>query len=329
MSSATPEVPDLPRRLLTYLRHALANDRLDYASPPAPIPGGFDTDTYRLELVGAGDVIPANLVLRRFRGFGTSDRALFEHAVQNAVAETGVPAPRAPIVCTDAGVLDGAFFLMEELPGTLLVDAPQDRSSVVLGHAHAALHDVDPAPVAAALTEAGIEGWTLDARLERLRDHASDHPWAYEPVEWLSNHRPPDPERLALCHNDFHKLNILVEGERITAILDWSGFLIADPAFDVATTLVLFSISAKHHIAAGLTPPVDLDQVLADYLAAYEADRLLDHSRLDYYRALRSTISLVRAAQGGANWYQPGMTEDLVAVVEGVTGNTLAVPAGV
>ena len=142
-------------------------------------------------------------------------------------------------------------------------------------------------------------------------------------------HRPPDPEQLALCHNDFHKLNVLIENDEVTGIVDWSGFLIADPAFDVATTVVIFSISAKHHIAAGMTPPVDLDQVVLEYLAAYEAVRELDHARLDYYRALRCLASLLRAAEGNAPWHVPGMTEDMVDVVREVSGLTLEVPAGI
>jgi hygromycin-B 4-O-kinase len=42
------------------------------------------------------------------------------------------------------------------------------------------------------------------------------------------------PERRALVHNDFHFNNILTDGERITAVIDWANALYGDPLYDIA-----------------------------------------------------------------------------------------------
>ncbi len=53
-------------------------------------------------------------------------------------------------------------------------------------------------------------------------------------------------QNASICHGDFHPLNILVKEGQVTAVLDWPGFSIADPVLDVAYTVVLLTIPAKH-----------------------------------------------------------------------------------
>lgn len=43
------------------------------------------------------------------------------------------------------------------------------------------------------------------------------------------------PEERALVHGDFGSNNVLTDGERITAVLDWENAKYGDPLFDVAT----------------------------------------------------------------------------------------------
>lgn len=42
------------------------------------------------------------------------------------------------------------------------------------------------------------------------------------------------PEQRALVHNDFHFNNILTDGQRITAVIDWANALYGDPLYDIA-----------------------------------------------------------------------------------------------
>ena len=116
------------------------------------------------------------------------------------------------------------------------------------------------------------------------------------------------------------------DGARVTGIVDWSGFLVADPLFDVAATIVLFSIAAKHRIADGEFPPADVDQIVHEYLGGYEARRSLDRTNLPYYLGLRSLTCLLQAADGVEGWQHPGMIADLEASVSKVSNIKVALP---
>jgi aminoglycoside phosphotransferase (APT) family kinase protein len=203
----------------------------------------------------------------------------------------------------------------------------------LLGRSHAALHALDPAPLIDALAQRGIGqgSWGLDARFGWLEGKALVHEWVRDVVEWLIAHRPPEPKRIAVCHDDFHPLNILVEDGRVTGVLDWPGFLIADPALDVADTLVLIAIPTKH-LGPALGMPalasVDTDLLARRYLDAYRAEQPLDGARLEYYRARRCVHALIQGAEGQAVWQHPGIVGDLVELIRGVTGIEVAPPAG-
>lgn len=47
----------------------------------------------------------------------------------------------------------------------------------------------------------------------------------------------------ALLHLDFHPLNVLCEGGRLSAVLDWANALAGDPRADLARTLTLLRVS--------------------------------------------------------------------------------------
>jgi len=325
---STTDDLDLAARLRSYLAAELGTGRLEYAEEPTALPGGYDTSTYRFALAEVEDRrLRGPLVVRLFSATADPRRAVFEAAVQNALANTGYPAPRSHLLCTDTSMLGGAFFVMDLLPGDQLLAAPPDLSSTVMGEAHATLHELDALPIAAALDAAGVIGYRLGGRFDSLEATAVELPWIGEAVDWLTANRPPEPARLAVCHNDFHKLNILYEEGAVTGVVDWSGFLITDPVFDVATTIVLFTVSAKHLTEAGDFEPADLDLVIEEYLAGYEARRPLDRTHLDYYRALRCMTLLLhwhRTDRGGP--LRP-MLDDFASTIRDVSGVAVELPS--
>ena len=108
---------DLEPRLLEYLRAALECPRVDYAEPLVPVSRGFDTEIFAFRLTGATPALSGPLVLRVLPPHHEPLRALRERATQNAVADMGFPAPRAPLASADPGILGGAFLVMERRPG--------------------------------------------------------------------------------------------------------------------------------------------------------------------------------------------------------------------
>ena len=303
--------------LIDYLRAELDRPALDYARPLTQLQGGYETCTYRFALSGAEREWADPLVLRLYPRRLPAINARWESTVQNLLAGAGYPVARAYTTCTDTSVLGGAFYVMQLLPGEPMLNAPLETVPGLLGRTHAALHDIDPAPFLDALRKRAFDErrYRLAGRLEGLQRRAAAHPWLHAAVDWLVGHAPPEPERLSICHGDFHPLNLLVQDGRVTGVLDWPGFMIADPVSDVATTIVLGTISAKHVL--GLTAS---EAFVEPYLAAYRSRRPLDLTHLDYHRARRCISALLEGAEGHDVWRRPGVVGDLVAYVEGVTG---------
>ena len=324
-------------RLLAHLRAAVGPE-LRFRTSPEALAGGYQNALFRLALDGAPEGLDGPLVLRLHPSHHAAGTVEREGVVQNALAAAGLPVARVRHVCPDTSALGGPFLLMDELPGEPLLRAPPEVLHEALGHAHARLHDVDPAPVVRCLREAGLDPDTLGLgnQIAWLEDRARDLPGIREGVAWLVAERPPDPspDRRALCHRDFHGLNVLAQDGEVTGILDWDGLLLADPALDVANTLLLLTIPGRHLapelVGLGMRPEaaaLDPDVVAARYLAAYRSGRALDTTYLEYYAALRALTVLVRGALGAANYRHPRVVADLVARIRGVTGVRVPPPA--
>jgi len=135
------------------------------------------------------------------------------------------------------------------------------------------------------------------------------------PIRWLLSHGPPEPDRRAICHGDFHPQNVLMSGNAVTGVLDWPNAVVADPAYDVAATRVILScapiemaaVPAVARLLARMMRPV----LLARHLAGYQRRRKLDRTTLAYYEAASCMRGLVRVAEarlgsaGGATALNP------------------------
>jgi aminoglycoside phosphotransferase (APT) family kinase protein len=324
------DVRTLSDKLIAYLRAKLGNPAIDFASPLMRLQGGYETSIYRFELDGASEELSRPLVLRLYPQFYGSRNAIWESTVQNGLAGQGYPVAQVYDVCTDMSILGGAFFIMDHLPGRPLAVAPPESVPGLLGKTHAELHNNDPAPLIETLSEKGIDddGYRLESRFDWLKGQAKELPWLRQAIDWLLEHRPPEPERLSVCHGDFHPLNILYADGEVTGVLDWGGFSIADPAYDVGNTVVLSTIAFKHLAASmdGL-PSIDFDLMVELYLAAYRTHRPLDSTNLDYYGVRRCVMSLAQGVEGQKVWQHPLIVRDLLAYILEITGIQITMPA--
>lgn len=309
--------------LITYLRAQLGNTSIGYDSPLTSMKGGYETHMYRFRLSGVEGELSRPLALRLYPPHDGPARAIWESTVQNALADEGYPVARAYLTCTDASILGGVFFIMALLPGELMITLPFETVPGLLGESHAALHRIDPGPLARSLRKRGFDerAYRFGRGLEELGEAAGRYPWLGAGVDWLVEHRPPEPERLSVCHGDFHPLNILVQEGQITGVVDWAGFMIADPVLDIANTIVLSAIPAKH-----LFSLPGVDEFPQMYLDAYRAHRPLDLRYLDYYQARRCIIALMEGARGHQVWQMPAVVEDLIGQVHNATGIRITPP---
>ncbi len=122
---------------------------------------------------------------------------------------------------------------MDFLSGKPMIFAPVETIPEILGKAHAALHRIEPESLIESLNEQGIDEnqCRLDNRFNILQNIADELPWIYNGVDWLMENRPSESGRLAICHGDFHPLNILIQDDRVTGVLDWPGFLMGGYVF--------------------------------------------------------------------------------------------------
>ena len=224
---------DIKENLLAHLRSELGNQQLTYVSPPTPVTGGFDTRIFSFQLKGAPNKLSRPLILRLF-GKSSQNRARFESAVQNVVADSGYPAPRAFFTCTDESVLGGSFMIMELMPGQPMFNMPIENVSEMLGKSHIHLHNIDVDFIRQALDVAGIrqDRYSIEDRLGWLVEgiESPDCEWLQPGLRWIIKNRPENPNRLVVCHGDFHPFNILTKDGEVSGVLDWSCFIVVRSA---------------------------------------------------------------------------------------------------
>lgn len=193
------------------------------------------------------------LVLRRYRDEGVC-RELGDPSrhfrVLRALSGSGVPVPTALWLEDDPALLGGAFFAMERVAGFVPVPWSAEGRAFLAAAGRgpigeqfvdvlARIHRVDvtsgafsflerPAP-GRAFALAQIE--LLAALVERYRDEPE--PILEDALGWL---RTTAPEAVAttLVHGDYRTGNLIYEGDRIAAVLDWEFAGLGDPMLDVA-----------------------------------------------------------------------------------------------
>ena len=330
LKNLTEGIDQISERFIDYLRNELDNTMIDYDEPLTQLQGGFETSIYRFKLKGVPKDFSKPLILRLYPRFYGIRNAIWESAIQNAIAGEGYPVPRAYLTCTDMSILGGAFFIMDFLLGEPLITVPLEVVPVILGKTHAALHNVDPRPLIRSLSEQGISknAYNLSSRLKRLKKRARKLRWIRGVIKWLKKNRPPEPEALSVCHGDFHPLNILMQNGKVTGVLDWGSFLIADPALDIACTIMLITVNSKHLFPALKLPFHSLDwEMLAEqYLDAYRSQRLLDSTHIDYYKVMRSANALLQGFEGQKILQHPLIVKDLIECIHKITGIQITIP---
>ncbi|PYM39944.1 MAG: hypothetical protein DME16_26965 [Candidatus Rokuibacteriota bacterium] len=244
---------DLASALLDYLRARLDERGLELPEPLTPISGGFDTRIFAFRLRGAASAFAGPLILRLLAPQHDPARVLRERVTQNTLAGLGYPAPRVLLACPDAAPLGGAFLIMERLPGAALLQAHYLNLSRVLVETQLRLHALDAETLLRAMDEEGRDSRatggpamsrdviTLEGHLAQLEARIARGALdGLRPaMAWLVEQRPPEQSRRVICHGDFHPHNILYSGGAVTGVIDWPNVVVAEPAYDVATTRII------------------------------------------------------------------------------------------
>ena len=300
------------------------------AEPPTRAGGGQDTTIHLVRFAGDGlpDEWARPLVVRIHPSPGRLDRARREAAIQAFCADHGYPCPRVLVTLAPGELLPLPVQVVERVPGVTMLAAVTGRPWSVgrlldtLGRLHARLHalPLDGFPVTGEGARHQARG-----RLNLPRDVVADR-GAHVPglaaalgrVEALLPRL--DRDELAVCHNDYHPLNVLVDGAE-AHVVDWTDAGPGDPHGDVARLLVLLRAAAAGAPRAPGRALLRMAEpwVVRRYLRAYrrEAPAPLDAERLALWEPVQLVHDWARAA------LIAGMGEDPPGDRAGPTG-----PAG-
>ncbi len=362
---------EISQRLLDDLRQRLDAPELVYLEPPEQILAGAENWIYGLRLGGAPDSLSGPLVLRRYRPEREHRGIHFEATIHRALREQGYPAPRVGFVCDDPAALGGAYLLMERIRGRVLL-GEITRLDEVFGSVGSALrttprmiyeaafrvprmladwmlrlHALDTKRIIEALELAGfsLRKFTMEGRLEKYEARAAGArlDGLAPAFEWLRANYEPPAERV-LCHADFHFLNMLVEGGRVTGVVDWSQEHLSfeDPAFDVGNTRALFDITLPG-LPGPVRPLFELAQrrLREGFTAHYLRRRSIAPRRVlwaEVFRYVREMVGAGEALRRGESadrnflsentnpWIIPEIQAGVLAGIESRTGVAVSMP---
>ena len=314
-------------KLIDYLCKELDSESVTYLEPLTRLTGGYETFICRFQLSGVDERLSRPLILRVFAEHSSQGQPVMENTVHNVMADLGFPVPVVHSTCMDKAVLGNAFLIMDFSEGDTLLESGLafDQIFKILGNLHAKMHSIDSEPIIQKIIEIGwdIGSFNFDGKLEWYQTQANvNFPWLIEAVEWLVKNRPRDPEVLRICHCDFHPLNILFKNNKVQAVLDWGGFLLADPVLDVAVTSWISTV-----VTRVLLPDLDPEQLRESYLNAYREIRPLDETNITYYRVSRSVMDLISGAQGQPIMAHPETIKLQLTSICEVTGIKIKVPS--
>jgi aminoglycoside phosphotransferase (APT) family kinase protein len=221
-----------------------------------------------------------------------------------AVAGHGLPVPA--LLWFDDGEENGfgrPFVVMERARGDVPVGwhtIPEPGRTALAEQAInvlAALHEIDPAPLAA-----DAAGRTLPSSLEwarrRLERVAPLPPVVTAALWWLDRHVPPEPELWTIVHGDYRMGNLVVDGGRITGVLDWELAAPGDPVADLTWCFIpVWELAG-----------VDEAALVERY--ARRSGRPVEPERFHWYRVL-GYVRLAYYALSGTRAFDAGASDDL------------------
>ncbi|MEQ4724273.1 phosphotransferase [Nonomuraea sp. B19D2] len=216
---------------------------------PEPLTGGQWATMARLQVRGTPPGVPGEQVLRITPKAAMGAK---EVAVQDQMAAAGVATPAIRLTGPAGEPLGRAWTVMDFVTGAPLL-AGLDGLGMVrrlphlalrlpaqLAETMAAVHRVDPQPVVASVRRACPSvAFTIDDLLPHLTAAAtaSHRPALIDAATAVAASRP-DQSGSVVCHGDLHPLN-LIDSAGGLVVLDWTGAVLAPPAYDLAATWLL------------------------------------------------------------------------------------------
>jgi aminoglycoside phosphotransferase (APT) family kinase protein len=313
-------------QITNYLRRKLPDSPGVEATGATALPGGRSKETVLVSLTGTSE-LPGQVIVRKDRPVGLlQTRAADEYEVIRAVHDFGgVPVPR-PFFADEEGqgLGEGTVLVMERVTGHTAGEFFPDLAGPVdhqvelgrhLASSLARLHtlpldrlgrthlDTDRATVTEESVRSMVEGMT--ARIEEL----TGLPCVSVPLarQWLLDHVADAVPATGPCllQGDFGFHNMLVDGGRVTALIDWEGAAVGPPSRE---------LGAAYNAVTSLLPWTDFVEA---YLDAGGPPEATDPRAVAYYRVFLSLGGFMTSKTGG-HLFRTGAKRDLLTAHSGL-----------
>lgn len=288
-----------PETLLTGLVRVCARAGLGtVAGEPQRLTGGAVMESWRF---GAGG---ESFVLRRAPSAEFMQGRPYGHPTEAALIEAarakGVTAPEVVAVLAEADAL-GSGFVMRALPGTAdpkVILACDDPAGLLREAARdlARIHRLRQGDVPEGVPVMDYPAAIADLK-QQFMDAGGDRPIIALGLRWLEDNCPCEVEPV-LNHGDYRMGNLLVEGSRLTGVLDWEIAHFGDRHEDLA-----FGCMAVWRFTRYDRPALGLGS-LGDYFAAYEAEAgvTIDPVRFRFWTIYRTVWWALGCLKMAAQW---------------------------
>lgn len=291
-----------PERLLTYLEHRFPRWNDLALTRFVPLAGGFSKNTILFEtqdsLNGTQSFViraeqPVNLLCLE------GSNVAREFPMIQLMRAAGLPVAEPLWLETDRSQFRMPFIVSRKAAGKIYgstIGSAETLSPAAIEHLIATLvqmHNIKIDPAEPLARQSHLAEWlgfktvtdctrhmvtTVFHRVLQRCDVAMT-PDLLRVQKWLERNVPQSDEAPAIIHFDFALNNLLIEDDRLVAVLDWESSRLGDPAEDLTWT--------QQNLASYISMP--------ELLSRYEAGtgRRVDEFRLAYARVLRCAMNTV------------------------------------
>ncbi len=284
---------------------------------------GFSSDTliFDLHYRSEGASFERGLVARvhpsGFQIFPEYDLPA-QFGVMKALWETSVPVPQMLHEERSGDVIGQPFYLMSKVVGQCPADNPPytaegwvkelpeaDQRRMWDGYLDILvdIHSLDPTKLGLDfLAKPELGPTPVDQELAyyesfyRWTNDGDVHPYVEPALEWLHANKPPQPEALSLVWGDARVGNMIFDGPKCVAVIDWEMARLGDPMMDLAWGLFLTRYHSEGNGVPNLPGFRDREASIAYY--EEKSGRRAEH--VAYYEILagmRFSVILLRLAK--------------------------------
>jgi len=254
--------------LTAYLRRTFPETPQIAATEVIPIPGGRSKKTFFVTLADS-DKLPERAVIRQDYALKyESTKVADEFTPLARLAAKGLPVPRPWHLERAESEVGPPFMIVDRLqgsaPGTYFgLQKPCPGAFRDMARMLAVLHRTAPAELG--FPASADAGSTLEALVDRYERKWRDNATRASPLidyayAWARREARREPGGTAVVHGDAGPYNFLIDGDRLTAVLDWEFAHLGDPAEDLgivrvyAESLFDWQEFLDLYVAAGGTP---------------------------------------------------------------------------